>query len=145
MLILVCIDLSPLTPAIASEAVTLAAAMGATLELVHVAKCAPVPDVAQIVPPEDMEYRTGELDALTARLDAAGAKVTSKTVLTEGAVHTAIVEEAERSGAALVVVGSHARGRAFELLVGSVTQAVIRAARVPVVVVNGLGRTDAPK
>ena len=49
-----------------------------------------------------------------------------------------------RIDAALIVIGSHNRGKAFELFVGSVTQGVIAAATVPVVVVNGLSGEGGP-
>lgn len=61
-------------------------------------------------------------------VDAVGHVVQGPTVAT-------ILEEAERSGAELLVVGSHGRGAAYDLAVGSVSAGVIRKARVPVLVV----------
>ena len=49
--------------------------------------------------------------------------------------HDAEAEMAEAVGADLIVMGSHGHGALFEFLVGSATSGVLRAARVPVVVV----------
>ncbi|HVB86587.1 MAG TPA: universal stress protein [Candidatus Dormibacteraeota bacterium] len=46
------------------------------------------------------------------------------TQVLEGSPKKAIVEEAERWGADLILVGSHGRGRAERFLLGSVAQAV---------------------
>ena len=45
------------------------------------------------------------------------------------------VEQAEKLEAEVIVVGSHGRGKLFDLVVGSVSAGVIRKAQVPVLVV----------
>ena len=54
----------------------------------------------------------------------------------EGSPKQAIVEEAERWGADLVVVGSHGRGFWGRLLLGSVSHAVAARANCPVLIVR---------
>jgi nucleotide-binding universal stress UspA family protein len=144
MKLLVAIDHSPLADRVADEAAKLAQASGATLSLLHVAKGTRQPDIAEIEPPEDVEYRREQLDALAARLRTAGATVETHVKVTDGAIAAVVVDEAVRQRADLVVVGSHNRGRAFELFVGSCTVGVIREALVPVVVVNGLTSVGGP-
>jgi universal stress protein A len=55
----------------------------------------------------------------------------------------AIIEQACDTGADLIVMGTHGRSGISRLLIGSVTEAVIRLATVPVVAVNALSRADA--
>lgn len=144
MKLLVCIDTSPLTASVAAEAGRLARWMGADIELVHVVRSQSLPDVDRPVPPEDMEYRTSHVEDVAARLRKDGAKVDTRVHVTGRTVPAFIVDEARRLDAALIVIGSHNRGKAFELFVGSVTQGVIAAATVPVVVVNGLSGEGGP-
>lgn len=60
----------------------------------------------------------------------------SRIVVVEGHPTDAILETAERSGADLIVMGTHGRGGPRRLLLGSVTENVVRHARVPVFVVR---------
>ena len=62
------------------------------------------------------------------------------TELCEGRPGEAIVGEADRSGADLIVVGSHGKGALEEFLLGSVSQYVLHHTRVPVCVVGPPGR-----
>lgn len=144
MKIVVCIDLSPLTDAVVAEARTLAGWSGATLVLVHAARSEREPDVAQPTPPADMEYHLDRVAALEKQLRDAGVPVESRVVHSTKKPGEVIVEEATKVGAALVVVGSNARGKAFELFIGSTTQTVIHQAHAPVVVVNGLRSVGGP-
>ena len=69
---------------------------------------------------------------------AAGVEV--HTELCEGRPGEVIVGEAERSGADLIVVGSHGQGALEDFLLGSVSQYVLHHARVPVCVVRPPGQ-----
>jgi nucleotide-binding universal stress UspA family protein len=53
----------------------------------------------------------------------------------EGDPAESILEASDAEGAEVIVLGSHARGRIGRMLHGSVSQRVVRDARVPVVVV----------
>ena len=68
------------------------------------------------------------------------ASVEVHTELCEGRPGEVIVGEAERSGADLIVVGSHGQGALEDFLLGSVSQYVLHHARVPVCVVRPPGR-----
>ena len=74
-------------------------------------------------------------EALQRSLEGKGVRVTSE-VLT-GSASRLIVEEAEKWGADLIVVGSHGRGFWGRLLLGSVSQAVASHAKCSVEIVRG--------
>ena len=77
------------------------------------------------------EHREVEVMAQGLRdegIDATGLMVQGPTVAT-------ILDEIDRRGADMVVVGSHGHGAAYDLVVGSVSSGVIRKATVPVLVV----------
>jgi nucleotide-binding universal stress UspA family protein len=45
------------------------------------------------------------------------------------------LREADRLGAALIVVGSHGHGAVYDVLVGSYSAAIIRKSKLPVLVI----------
>ena len=60
----------------------------------------------------------------------------NQLVLHDGSVHQCILEAVERSGADLIVMGSHGAGALERLLVGSQTQRVLAHTRTPVLVLR---------
>ena len=74
----------------------------------------------------------------------AGVKRTTARVASDGGVGPTIVREAQRWTAGLIVVGTHGRDGIKRLLLGSVAEAVARAAEVPVLLVHGGGRHALP-
>ncbi|WP_280192841.1 universal stress protein [Delftia sp. PS-11] len=75
------------------------------------------------------------LDAVRKIADEAGIAVS--TVVGEGhAVHEGIVRVLESTGADLIIMGSQGRRGLEKLVLGSVTQRVLGAVRVPVLVVR---------
>jgi nucleotide-binding universal stress UspA family protein len=97
------------------------------------------------VPPESRDAvaravrETGErvLEAARAKLDGAGLRVSAE--LLWGLPAHAVVEEAERWGANLVVVGSHGYGAVKRFLLGSVSHAIALHAPCSVEVVRAVG------
>ena len=73
------------------------------------------------------------IQTLADRLRDAGHKVNA--LLIQGPTVQTILEQAEKLGAEVIVVGSHGRGKLFDLVVGSVSAEVIRKSPVPVLVV----------
>jgi nucleotide-binding universal stress UspA family protein len=53
----------------------------------------------------------------------------------QGAIVDTIIEQAQRQEARFIILGTHGRGAVQHLLVGSVSEGVIRRSAVPVVVV----------
>jgi nucleotide-binding universal stress UspA family protein len=69
-------------------------------------------------------------------IDSVGAgSLTSKTLIQEGRAHELIVSRAKAQPADLVVMGTHGRAGFNRLLLGSVTEKVLRAAPCPVLTV----------
>ena len=82
-----------------------------------------------------MEFKRehDELHAMADRLREQGHQVTA--LMIQGPTVQTILEQAEKLEAEVIVVGSHGRGKLFDLVVGSVSAGVIRKAQVPVLVV----------
>jgi nucleotide-binding universal stress UspA family protein len=138
--ILAPVDFSDVTSAVVKAAVDMAKAGGSTVYLVHVA--APDPDfVGYDVGPKTLrDTRAGvlrkehhQLRELEERLKGLG--VDARALLVQGPTVEKILAEAERLGADLVIMGSHGHGALRHLLVGSVTEGVLRKARCPVLVI----------
>jgi nucleotide-binding universal stress UspA family protein len=70
---------------------------------------------------------------LKGQLAAAGREAVALHI--QGPTVDKILHEAQQQGAELIVMGSHGHGALYELLVGSVTQGVMKGASCPVVVV----------
>lgn len=76
-----------------------------------------------------------ELKKLDERLKKRG--VNAKTVLGSGVPHEVIVETAKTRKADLIVMATHGRSGLSHLLMGSVTEKVVRSASCPVLTVRG--------
>ena len=83
--------------------------------------------------PEELRDRRELLDRCAKALDAAG--VACETLLIRGKPAATIVREAERWGAEMIVIGSQGRDMLYRKTLGSVSEAVVRSARCPVLVV----------
>ncbi len=68
--------------------------------------------------------------------ELAPADVTVETKVLDGAPSQVIVEEADPAECDLIVMGTHGRGGIDRLLLGSVTERVVRRASVPVLTVQ---------
>ena len=138
--VLVPVDFSDLTGAVIGQAVTLFRLTGAALTMIHVAP----PE------PEFVGYESGpvsvrdavahrlreehrQLQALDRQLASQGVLVTS--LLIQGYPVEKILAEAARIPADVIVMGSHGRSLLRHLVVGSVTDGVLRKAMCPVLIV----------
>jgi nucleotide-binding universal stress UspA family protein len=64
------------------------------------------------------------------------AEVKSEVLVVDASAAGAILDQAERGGSDLIVVGSRGRGDAGSILLGSVSHAVLQHSRVPVLIVH---------
>jgi nucleotide-binding universal stress UspA family protein len=137
--ILVPLDGSEPSTAVLAEALKFAKASGATLRLVHV--CEPLSYVVAEGPIDlaAAVRREGERLLDEAREKARSAGVPAEAALIDAGdqrVAAAIADAASRSGADLIMMGTHGRRGVEHLMVGSVAEGVIRRATVPVLLVR---------
>jgi nucleotide-binding universal stress UspA family protein len=128
--ILVGIDGSAASTQALSQAVELAKATGASLAFACVSR--PPADASTAALAADADRRTAELAAIVAR--AVG--VSATTHAASGPPADALADLAEELGADLIVVGSRGLGSVRGALLGSVSAALLRRARTPVLVVK---------
>lgn len=91
------------------------------------------PDVVRAQVADEFHREHEMIQTLAGRLRDRGHQVTA--LLVQGPTIETILNEAEKVGAEVIVVGSHGRGKLFDLVVGSVPAGVIRKSPVPVLVV----------
>ncbi|MCE9611370.1 MAG: universal stress protein [Chthoniobacter sp.] len=144
--ILVPVDFSDTTTPVLAEAELLAKALGCDLVLLKVAE--PEPDFVGFEPgpqtvratvAQDFRAEHARLDDLKAVVEANG--VTATAMHVQGPIVEKILAQAAERSATMIVMGSHGHGAFYELLVGSITQGVLKDAKCPVVVVPAAGRT----
>jgi nucleotide-binding universal stress UspA family protein len=138
--ILVPVDFSDVTDAVIDAAVRLAQAFKSSLCIVHV-----VPEEPDFVgyEPGPQSVRDAEADALQTkhqRLEAikdslAGRGLDVEALLVQGPTLEKLLEKASQLDANLVIMGSHGHTALYELLVGSITEGVLRRAPCPVLIV----------
>lgn len=138
--ILVPIDFSPSTDAILNVAASAAEAMDAELYLLHVAR--PEPEFVSYEPgPESVREAVAKetaalhhkLHELEKTLSARG--IRTSALMIQGYTVEKILQEMNRLGADLVIMGSHGRGALYNMLLGSVSEGVLRKSKRPVLIV----------
>jgi nucleotide-binding universal stress UspA family protein len=144
MNILVAIDFSDATETIVLQAEKIAAALSATVWLLHVAE--PEPDFIGYQPgpqterdflAERFHAEHRSIQQIADRLRTTGLETTA--LLIQGATAETIVDQASKLKVDMIIVGSHGRGAMYQLLVGSVSEGVLRVAACPTLVVPTRG------
>ena len=140
MNIIAAVDFSPVTGAVLDALERFAASIEARVWLIHVV--APDPafvgyeagpgGVRNQVAAEHRKHHQ-DLQHLAERLRTAGVETTA--LLLQGPTVETIISEAGRLPASLIVLGSHGHGRIYDVLVGSVSEGIVRASTVPVLLV----------
>jgi len=135
--ILVPTDGSEPAGAAVAHAVDLAASSGATLHALSVVDSAAYAslDVSSEQVLEGLEARAGAATETIAET-AADAGVEAVTEVSVGSPHEQITDYAEAVDADLIVMGTHGRTGLDRVLLGSVTERVVRAAPCPVLTVR---------
>ena len=141
--ILVLVDGSPTSNTGLDEAVKVARAGGSRLRLVHIVDDSLAfnsPDGAGVNYVLDVLRSSGRQATERAADRVRRAKLAAETRLVEnvtGRVADAIVEQAKRWRADLIVMGTHGRSGFDRLLLGSTAELVLRHSSVPVLLVPG--------
>jgi len=140
MKLLVGVDLSESTEKILKKAEEVAKALSAKVWLLHVAM--PEPDfVGFEVGPQTVRDSISKefheehchIQNLADRLRKAGLDTTA--LLIQGSTAETILNEASKLNIDMIVVGSHGRGAMYQLLVGSVSEGVLRKSACPILVI----------
>lgn len=142
-MLLVGVDFSDATERVVDAASRWAEGLGAGLHLLHVVP--PPPPMAVYAPGAgmalpmpvatltDTAMERARLAEIATAARARGARVSEE--VSEGLVIREILAAAERMRPEAIVLGSHGHGAIYELIVGSVTEGVLRKSRHPVWVV----------
>jgi nucleotide-binding universal stress UspA family protein len=140
MKILAAVDFSPVTEQVLETLVRIAATFPAEVWLVHVAPPDPAfvgygagPKAVRGQVAAEHHARHQQVQQLADRLRADEVEATA--LLLQGPTVATLIAEANRLPAELIVLGSHGHGAVYELLVGSVSEGVVRAAQVPVLLI----------
>jgi nucleotide-binding universal stress UspA family protein len=145
--VLACVDFSDATERVLAAAIRLGQGTGLTIRVVHVAASEAElagydKEAFEAATPDkragQLRDEHGKLEELTDRLVAAGV-ATAEPALVMGHTADEIERLAAAVGADLVMVGSHGHGGLHHLLVGSVTEDVLRRSTRPVIVVPAKG------
>ncbi len=138
--ILVAYDMSDVSRTAWRHAAALAAKCGAALEAVYVESWAQGGELMPPLPSPDMSTaRAAELRRTIRKVVGAETKV----VILRGDPASGVLNHARRHRSDLIVVGTHGRTGLNRMILGSVAEAVIRGARVPVLAARGRPRTVA--
>ena len=140
MKLLVCVDLSESTEIIVKKIEEITKALPAKVWLLH--NAVPEPDVVEFkVDPQaareslakkfHVEHR--QIQELANRMRKAGVDTTA--LLVHGATVETILKEASDLEVDIIVVGTHGRGAMYQLIMGSVSEAVLHKSRLPILVV----------
>ncbi len=140
MRVLIAIDFSQATSILLSEVKKFAEFLSAKFWLIHVA--APDPDFAgyelgpQCMRDEAAREFRKEHVVLQREVQAfrdMGMEATA--LMVQGRTAETILKEADNLKAELIIIGSHGHGAVYHLLVGSVSEHVLRKAKCPILVV----------
>lgn len=116
------------------HALELAGTYGAELHVLYVLDDASLASVSEEATAELREQGTDAVDGIADRASAADVEV--ETAVRKGSPHREILEYADAADVDMVVMGTHGRSGVGRVLLGSVTERVVRAASVPVVTVR---------
>ena len=138
--ILVPVDLSVASDAIMQSAIELGRALQAELYIIHVHKI----HASNLVEGgmEDAETLSGhEIAKLEKKLEEfiapyADAGITMTTAVYCGEPYLEIFQAADKTGADMIIMGTHGRTGIAHLVIGSVAEKVLRHAKVPVMAIR---------
>ncbi len=141
--IIAALGFSDATAPVLETAAAIAKAFGAALKLVHVVEPEPTYSAYGFTPEEFPAIHTFQKEARSRAEKALADQKTAvadqvgevETHLLEGNPLHALLEYAEGTDDALVVVGSHGHGVIASMLLGSVAEGVVRKAKIPSLIV----------
>jgi nucleotide-binding universal stress UspA family protein len=140
MKILVCLDLSDSTEVILKRIEELCRPLNAKVWLLHNAQPGPDNIAFKVDPIEAREslakefhHQHRQIQELADRFRKSGIEATA--LLVHGKTVDVILTVASDLGIDVIVVGSHGRGAMYQLLVGSISEGVLKGSSKPVLVI----------
>ena len=140
MKLLVALDLSEPTQIIVKKAEEIAKKMSAQVWILHNAEPEPGvlefkadPQAARDSLAEKFHLEHRQIQEIAKRLRKEGLEATA--LLVHGPTVEIILKEASDLDVDMIIVGSHGRGAVYQLLVGSVSEGILRKSRCPVLIV----------
>lgn len=138
--ILVCVDFSVSSGPILEQAAKFAKMESAELVLIHAAEPNPDyvgyeagPEVVRIQMAEVYRNEHRKLQELADEMAQKGITVTSELV--QGPSAETILKHADSLGASMLIMGTHGHGKLYHMILGSVSQDVLKKTKVPVLLV----------
>ncbi len=138
--ILVTVDFSDVTGEVIRNATNMAKAFESRIVLLHVSEPEPDfvgyeagPQAVRATVAKDFRTEHHQLDGVKHSLSEQGIECLALHI--QGSLSDKILLEAQAHGAGMIVIGSHGHGAIYNLLVGSVTAAVLKEAPCPVLVI----------
>jgi len=134
------VDFSDVAFKVLLQAQTLATAFQSEVVILHVVEPQPMlvgmgvtPTIMREPSTEEFTMDQEKLLELRDAMTKVGIKASADQI--QGPTVDKILTEAERLGADLIIIGSHGHGALYNLFVGSVTEAVLKRSKCPVLVV----------
>jgi nucleotide-binding universal stress UspA family protein len=125
-------DFSDISAKGVSYACQLAKEVGAELVIMNVV----ILDESNLINKREMEQHKHQLDEfVNDKVEAAAPGTNIRKVVEPGQADTTIVHWADNEGIDLIVMSSHGRGGLARMLMGSVTEQILRKSSCPVLVV----------
>jgi nucleotide-binding universal stress UspA family protein len=138
--LLVPIDFSEVSAAVLEHAASMAGAHGAKITLIHVSAPDPEfvgmragPDAVRDVRAKELRHEHRDLQQSADELRERG--LDAKALMIQGPTVETILEEAEKLGCDTIVIGSHGHGAIHRVMLGSISEGVVRGAKCPVLIV----------
>lgn len=140
MKFLVAIDLSPITEKVIEEVEKIAKKIKPKIWLIHVV--APDPDFIgyEVGPQTERDFIARKfhekhiaLQDIAKKMKGEGLDVTP--LLLQGPTVQAILEEARRIGADMIITGSHGHGVMYNIFIGSISKEVLKHSTKPVLII----------
>ena len=136
--ILLAVDFSKETDAVAEQALTMCKALNAKLSLVHVVEFVQFDFSSELTIPQQLELDQELLELADERLQQLGEKYAvadSERFVSQGNTKREILRIAEEQKVDLIVIGSHGRA-GIQLLLGSTANAILHGAPCDVLAVR---------
>lgn len=138
--ILVAVDFSEVTSSLIEEAIQLAQCSTTRIYMIHVAGSDPDFVGYGVGPIQERQFRAKELHTQKARLERLATElremgIDAVALAIQGDTAKLLLSQAKRLQASLIIMGTHGKGLARAVILGSVSQDVVRHTPCPVMLV----------